>query len=283
MGAADTAQAIAAMGTGLGPDVLTACRALFDAEQRALAAAVPPLAQDLAYGPDPRHRLDLYGTPGGALRPVVLFVHGGGFLKGDKAADGWANGAVGRWAATQGWLGAVMNYRLAPDHGWPAGAEDVAAAVDWLAAHAQEHGGDPSRIVLIGTSAGAVHCSGAIGLRPGMGVRGAVLLSGLYGHTPLDPKDCAYYGDAALYPQRMPREAVTATTLPLLLAAAEFDPPRFQAEFLGLMADRLARHGAMPQAHIAAGHNHYTMAMHIGTSDHRLTDRIAGFIAQHCA
>ena len=283
MASVDTAQAIAAMGTGLGPDVLAQCRALFDAEQRALASAVPAVARDLAYGPDPRHRLDLYGTPGADLRPVVLFVHGGGFLKGDKAADGWANGAVGRWAATQGWLGAVMNYRLAPDHGWPAGAEDVLAALDWLAGHAEAHGGDPSRIVLIGTSAGAVHIAGAIALRPDLRLCGAVLLSGLYGHTQLDPRDCAYYGDAALYPQRMPREAVTATPLPLLLAAAEFDPPRFQAEFLGLMTDRLARHGAMPQAYIAAGHNHYTLAMHIGTPDHRLSDRIAGFIAQHCA
>lgn len=280
--------AIAAMGTSLGPDVLGACRALFDAEQSVLAARVAPLAVDQVYGPDARHRLDLYASGEGAGRPVVLFVHGGGFRMGDKGgtwggASGWANAAVGRMAAEAGFLGAVMNYRLAPDHGWPAGGEDVAAAVDWLRAHAAEFGGDPERIVAVGTSAGSVHVATALTLRPDLPVRGAVLLSGLYGYTPLDERDTLYYGDPALYPARMPRAAVAATALPLLIACAEFDPPRFQAEFLGLMAERLDRHGAMPRGHIASGHNHYSMAMHLGTSDRRLADEIADFVHDCCA
>jgi hypothetical protein len=68
----------------------------------------------------------------------------------------------------------------------------------------------------------------------------------------------------------------------LLLASAEFDPPRFQSEFLRLMQERLDRHGAMPRAHVASGHNHYSMAMHLGTSDCRLADEIAAFVAQCC-
>lgn len=270
---------IAALGSTMGPAVLDQCRALFDAEQAELARRVPLLRADCAYGPDPRHRLDLYG--GGDAAPVVLFVHGGGFVKGDKAADGWANAAVGRWAAEQGWLGAVMNYRLAPGDCWPAGGEDVLAALDWIAAHAGPYGGDPARIVLIGTSAGAVHIATALQLRPELAVSGCVLLSGLYGYTPLDPRDCDYYGDPALYPARCPRAALVATRLPLLIAGAEFDPPRFQAEFLGLMRERLDRHAIMPRAHIAGGHNHYTMAMHLGTADTRLADEIAAFVRDH--
>lgn len=278
------AAAIAAMGTSLGPDVLAQCRALFDDAQSALAARVAPVAVDQAYGPDARHRLDLYASGEGTGRPVVLFVHGGGFRMGDKGgASGWANAAVGRMAAEMGFLGAVMNYRLAPDHGWPAGGEDVAAAVDWLRAHAAEFGGDPDRIVALGTSAGAVHVAAALKLRPDLDLRGAVLLSGLYGYTPLDERDTLYYGDPALYPARMPREAVAATTLPLLVACAEYDPPRFQAEFLGLMEERLERHGAMPRGHLASGHNHYSMAMHLGTSDRRLADEIADFMHDCCA
>ena len=269
------------IGTTLGPDVLVACQQLFDQDQRALAAAVPVVAADQVYGPDERHRLDLYGTPA-APAPVMLFVHGGGFRMGDKAADGWPNGAVGRWAARQGFLGAVMNYRLAPGHQWPAGGEDVLAAVDWLAANAGRFGGDPRRIVLVGTSAGAVHAATAVQLRPDLAVRGLVLLSGLYGYTVPDDRDLLYYGEAAFYPQRMPRDAVAATKLPLLLACAEYDPPRFQTEWAGLIQERLARHGQLPRCHYASGHNHYTLAMHLGTADRRLANEIAGFVAACC-
>jgi hypothetical protein len=105
--------AISAMGSTLGPEVLTACKALFDSEQSALAARVPVAVRDCAYGPDPRNRLDLYGAMAGEHRPVLLFVHGGGFVMGDKGGDAWPNAAVGRMAAEAGFVGAVMNYRLA--------------------------------------------------------------------------------------------------------------------------------------------------------------------------
>ncbi|MBC2666799.1 alpha/beta hydrolase [Novosphingobium flavum] len=284
MGQQAIRKAIAALGTRLGPDVLERCRALFDGEQQLLAARVPVAASDCAYGPHERHRLDLYGGGAGTdLRPVLLFVHGGGFLMGDKGGEGrWPNAAVGRMAAERGWLGAVINYRLAPDHQWPAGSEDVLAAFDWLRDNAAQHGGDPERIVLIGTSAGAVHCAGALKLRPDLAARGLVLLSGLYGYTPLDGRDGLYYGEEALYPERMPREAVAGTGLPLLLACAQFDPPRFQAEWAGLIAERLERHGALPRCHYASGHNHYTMAMHLGTADRRLEGEIAAFVSDCC-
>lgn len=275
------ARAIAALGSGLGPDVLGQCRALFDAEQAALMQAVPAAARDLAYGPDPRHRLDLYGTPGDRPKPVLLFVHGGGFVQGDKGSDAsWANAAVGRMAARRGWIGAVMNYRLAPDHAWPAGSQDVAAAIGFLIDHVAQYGGDPSRIVAMGTSAGAVHVAGYLRLAPDHAGRiaGAVLLSGLYGYTQLDQRDERYYGAAATYPDKAPLEAVARTRLPLLVACAQHDPDRFQAEFIGLMNDRRARHGTMPRSVIMTCQNHYTLAMHLGTSDTRLENEIAAFI-----
>ena len=176
-----------------------------------------------------------------------------------------------------------MNYRLAPDHPWPAGGEDVLSAVDWLAAHAAAFGGDARRIVLVGTSAGAVHIAGAVKLRPALAVRGLVLLSGLYGYTAPEERDTAYYGDPALYADRAPREAMIATTLPTLLACAEFDPPRFQAEWTELVRARLARHGILPRCHYASGHNHYSMAMHLGTADRRLASEIADFVQTCCA
>lgn len=274
---------ITSLGVRMGPDVVAAMRMLYDAEQAPIAAAMPASVVDCAYGPHARNRLDLYRASAVEdLRPVALFVHGGGFLVGDKGgASGWANAHVGRWVASNGMLGAVMNYRLAPADQWPAGAEDVAAAVDWLRAKAAQHGGDPGRIFLIGTSAGAVHVSGFLKLRQDHGnlVRGAVLLSGLYGFTPLDERDTLYYGPQHEYADRMPREAVVDTALPLLVACAQYDPPRFQAEWASLLNARLDRHGHLPRVHYASGHNHYSMAMHLGTSDRRLSAEILSFFA----
>jgi acetyl esterase/lipase len=279
----DTSGTIAALGRTLGPDVLAAVRAAYDGEQQALAAARPATAAEVAYGDHPRHRLDLYAPDGVANAPVLVFVHGGGFLKGDKGGGtAWPNANVGRMAAAAGMLGVVINYRLAPDDMWPAGAEDVAAVVAWLRENVAGHGGDPARIVLVGTSAGAVHIAGWLMLvgedAARRHVRGAVLLSGLYGYTPLDPRDEQYYGEPAHYPERMPLSAVGRTALPLLVACAEYDPPRFQAEFLALLQDRLARHDAMPAALIQRDHNHYSMTMHLGTADRRLADAICAFV-----
>jgi acetyl esterase/lipase len=276
---------IAAMGSRLGPDVLQAVQALYRDEQLELAAAAPPLAVDLPYGSGQRQRLDLYAGPAGAVpaRPILLWVHGGGFLRGDKGGPGQPfNAHAGRWAARHGLVGAVLNYRLAPDHQWPAGGEDVLAAVDRLRADAASWGGDPDRLILAGTSAGAVHVATALRLRPDLpGVRALVLLSGLYGFTDLDERDTLYYGAPELYPERWPRDAVVDTVLPLLVATAEHDPTRFQREAAGLLAARLERHGRLPRFFYGSGHNHFSLAYHLGTGDTRLADEMIAFIGEH--
>ncbi|MBJ6121628.1 alpha/beta hydrolase [Sphingomonas sp. BT553] len=273
------------MGQALGPAILGAVQDLYRAEQDEFAVAQPVSVADVAYGDDPRQRLDLY-APIDAVGPVpiLLWVHGGGFVRGEKRSDAHPfNAHVGRWAARSGMLGAVMNYRLAPEHVWPAGGEDVGAAIDWLRTHAAAQGGDPLRIVVMGTSAGAVHVATMLRLRPdAAGACGAVLLSGLYGFTDLDDRDTAYYGEAALYPERSPREAVVATDLPLLVACAEFDPPRFQREFAALLAARLAMHDRMPRALVVAGHNHFSLACHIGGADTQLADAVLAFVQDVC-
>lgn len=274
--------AIAAMGRVLGPDTLARVYDLYRTEQEEHAARQRASVVDLPYGDDPRQVLDLYAPAAPSGAPVLLWVHGGGFLRGEKASpDHPFNAHVGRWAARSGMVGAVMNYRLAPGSTWPAGGEDVAAAVDRLRACAAEHGGDPERIVLMGTSAGSVHVATALRLRPDLPVRAAVLLSGLYGFTPLDERDLLYYGAHDLYADRMPRDAVVETALPLFLSCAEFDPPRFQRETLALLSARLDRHGHMDRAHVASGHNHFSLAYHLGARDTRLADEVLSFIGEH--
>ena len=277
-----TQAAIATLGRDLGPAVLARCAALFDAEQAAVARAMPPAATDLAYGPDPRQRLDVYRPIGTGVAPMLAFFHGGGFRVGDKGGEGrWQNANVGRLAARAGFVGVVANYRLVPDHTWPSGGEDVAAVVAWLHGHATPHGGDPARIVLVGTSAGAVHIATWLQRGPADdGVRGVALLSGFYGVAPLDERDTAYFGDVAHYGDRRALDAVAATPLPLFVACAEFDPVRFQTEYAGLLQHRLDRHGQLPAGGVVAGHNHYTMTLHLGTADLRFADALIAFACE---
>jgi acetyl esterase/lipase len=149
---------------------------------------------DLPYGPDERQKLDVL-TPAlkpPAAMPVVVFVHGGMFTRGDKTTPGtpFFQHIAASWARN-GMVGVNINYRLAPKHQWPAGAQDVGAAVKWARDNIRDYGGDPSRIVLMGQSAGASHIAGylfhkELWLSGGDGVIGAILLSGGYAIRPLD-------------------------------------------------------------------------------------------------
>lgn len=82
--------------------------------------------------------------------PCVVLIHGGGWDRGDRTELAFFND----WLAREGYAVAAVDYRLAPEHPWPAQRADVLAALDWLKAHAAELGIDPQRFVLMGRSAG---------------------------------------------------------------------------------------------------------------------------------
>ncbi len=111
--------------------------------------AVRDLSVDGGAGPIPaRHYRPATGeTP----RPTVLFIHGGGFVIGDL--DTHDNQARAICAGAQADVVAI-DYRLAPEHRWPAAAEDAIAAHRWVVDHVDELGGDRARIGIAGDSAG---------------------------------------------------------------------------------------------------------------------------------
>ena len=135
---ADVIAQIKAMDPAITPGQAQAVWALLTPFHEKLGCTAPRIDRDLTYGDHPRHRLDVHtGDQPRAAAPVVLFVHGGGFTGGDKHVPGTPRyDLVGAWAVRRGWVGVTMTYRLAPGYQWPAGAEDVAAAVAaWLASH----------------------------------------------------------------------------------------------------------------------------------------------------
>ena len=111
--------------------------------------------RDLAYaGSDnPRQKLDLYlpRNPAAAKLPLVVFIHGGGWKAGDKASG---QGNLMRFVTTGLYAGASVGYRLTSEAQWPAQIHDCKAAIRWLRANAAQHGFDPEKIAVWGTSAG---------------------------------------------------------------------------------------------------------------------------------
>lgn len=100
-------------------------------------------------GPIP---IRVYRPPhGDAVLPVVMFIHGGGWSVGDlDTYDGQARDhAVGADAIV-----VSVDYRLAPEHPYPAAVDDAWAATKWVAQHAHELGADPERLAVAGDSAG---------------------------------------------------------------------------------------------------------------------------------
>lgn len=251
----------------------------------------PRIVRDLTYGPDPRHRLDVHTGPAGqgaSGRPVLLFVHGGGFVGGDKKREGYPfYDNVGRWATDHDLVGVTMTYRLAPDHTWPAAAEDVAAAVRWVTEHVEEYGGDPHRIVVMGQSAGAAHVASYVAGHAGPvaeGVAGAVLMSGYYDPA-TDPDDELarnYYGTEDLA-AKSALAGLVASPLPLLVAVAELDVATFHRQAVALLDAMLAATGVLPLFVTVPGATHLSEILALGLGDGLdggFGDALAGFVGR---
>jgi acetyl esterase/lipase len=151
------------------------------------------VVRDAAYGAQSRQKLDLYAPRSardGEALPILVFIHGGSWRNGDKRDYNFMGAAL----AAQGFLTAIPNYRLVPQARFPAFIEDGALALRWIADNAAAHGGDASRIVLIGHSAGAynvmmialdksyTNSAGVDATR----LKGAVGLAGPYDFLPFD-------------------------------------------------------------------------------------------------
>jgi triacylglycerol lipase len=256
------------------------------------AAALPSgvrVTRDVAYGPDPRHRLDVLAPEGEAApRRVLVFVHGGGFTGGNKQVAGYPAfyDHIALWAVRQGHVGVNITYRLAPAHPYPAAQEDIAAALSWVAREIGGHGGDAAQVFLMGHSAGAVHAAlyaaeprfHPPGIAP---PRGYALVSALYafGAGAGDASgEFAYFGpDEAVRTSRSLVPTLVRTEAPLLIAFAELNPTRFndQAE---AMVRALRAAGRQPVVLPLTGHSHMSEILAIGTDDVSLTGPLAAFL-----
>jgi triacylglycerol lipase len=213
----------------------------------------------------------------------MVFMHGGGFARGDKRTEGtpfYDN--IGLWAVGADLVGVTMNYRLAPQSTWPSGIEDLTAAVAWLKANVARYGGDPSKIVLWGHSAGAAHVAdyvaNAAKRNVDAGIAGAVLTSGFYDLGKEVSVWKVYYGeDVATYAERSSLPGLVATDVPLLVTRAELDPDMFHEEADRLVAARDAAGKPLDRVHLE-GHSHISETHAVGTGDRSLSQRVLEFV-----
>lgn len=284
----DVAEKLKAIGPVLNPAMI---QATFDIYLSRVTKAYPGVSstEDISYGPHERHRLDVFaGARPERAMPVVLFVPGGGFVGGAKSRPGvpfYQN--VGVFFARNNVVGVTINYRLAPKHAWPAGGEDVAAALRWVKQNISKFGGDPERIFVFGQSAGGTHAAHYVfdeRLQPaggGDGVVGAILQSAVFdpAGAPPGPNIAAYFGDPAGWADRSLFGRIEGRKIPLFLAYAELDPKPFRDESEKMRTALCKRDGgACPRTLDLAGHNHISEIVHLGSADELFGKELLNFI-----
>jgi acetyl esterase/lipase len=253
------------------------------------------------------HQLDLYVPKGVKDFPVVVFVHGGFWMMGDKDFFGWGP-EIGRCFARLGIGAVMMSYRLAPQVNYRGEAEDVARAIAWTHRHIREYGGDPQQLYACGHSAGGHLVSlvatdptylMALGLKISV-LRGVISVSGVYRVPELDlnlnSRDARpavarvglrlnlfapVFGDDAK--QRLaasPLSHVRAALPPFLLIYAQRELPT-----LGPMAEEfataLAQHGCEVQLLRVPNRDHESVMFDARSAHDPVTKAIQRFVRVH--
>jgi acetyl esterase/lipase len=257
------------------------------------------VSRDESYGPAPQNLADVFSPQGrsGRPRPVLIFVHGGGFTAGARklSPESPFYDNVGVWAARQGLVGITMSYRLAPQSRWPIAAEDIGRAVDWVHRTIEARGGDPTRIFLMGHSAGATHVASYVShpqFRSDgcLDIRGAIIVSGSFdvtlGDVPADEKsfverEAAYFSeDPARQAEQSSLPGLLASPVPLLVVNAEYDPQYFLRRAAALQAAFESSHRT-ERFVVLTGESHMSEVFSVNSKDESLTREIGPFIRRH--
>lgn len=185
--------------------------------------------EGIAYGSDPRQKLDVY-VPRHPMEnaPVVVFFYGGSWNSGSRGDYGF----VGEALASRGIVAVLADYRLYPQVRYPLFLEDGARAVAWTHEHIRQYRGNPQRLYLMGHSSGAYNVAmlaldpgllGAVGLSP-HNLSGWIGLAGPYDFLPIknpEVRPVFFWPDSP--PQSQPINHVSHGAPPALLIAASDD------------------------------------------------------------
>ena len=282
------------MGPVFNEDVLRATYALYVPLQQRVPKDGMRVERDIAYGEDARHRLDVF-TPEKRVSgaPVVAYFHGGGYIAGERSpVPDLIYDNVPRFFARHGMVGVNATYRLAPEHKWPSGGEDVGRVVRWLRENAARYGGDPRKIFLVGQSAGATHIATWTFMESVHGpggplIAGAMLISGVYAAQHPDysmeaprPNQFAYYGDdLSKWAAMAPFDHIKSDHPRVFITTSEHEPYFFVWPSLALASALMRRDRRMPWFRYLPDHNHVSAALQIGCEIDTLGTGLLDFIS----
>ncbi|MFB6285501.1 MAG: alpha/beta hydrolase [Candidatus Bipolaricaulia bacterium] len=265
-----------------------------------LSLASSPLAQseptyrvtvqtDIAYyrGADfnsRRHALDVYQPAGLNDAPVLIFVHGGGWSTGNKQIFSY----IGRTFAERGYVTVVPNYRLSPTVQHPAHVRDVARAYAWTVANIGQYGGDPTRVVLSGHSAGG-HLVSLLTVNErylaeqnldGNAIQGVISISGIYDVTSIPPgilSSPVFTSSNEARRDASPIFHVDEGEPPFRLMYARFDLPTLDRQAREFHT-RLRSLGVASNISQIDGRSHATIVLQIGNPGDPTTEEMLAFL-----
>jgi acetyl esterase/lipase len=186
------------------------------------------MLRDLAYGNDPRQKLDVYLPANAHDAPVIFMVHGGAWRIGDKSAAGVVQNKISRWLP-KGFIVVSIDYPMLPQQDALGQADDVARALAFAQSRAKFWGGDPGKFIVMGHSAGA-HLVALLAAAPANAFRfgakpwlGTVSLDSaaldvvqIMSNRHLPFYDAAFGNDRARWHLASPIDALTHGAMPIL-------------------------------------------------------------------
>jgi acetyl esterase/lipase len=267
-------------------------------------AASQSIKTNLGYGNDAAQRLDLSILAGTGFA-TLIFVHGGSLTSGDKADSDYAH--VCDLFPAAGIACANVNYRLGPQHPWPAQAEDLASAIAWVRTNIATYGGDPKKLFLLGHSSGATLVAligsddrylAKYGMKPS-DLRGVMPMGSIMWDDELEQAiaqrgrdtiaqnflrapDNRMYGSLERYQDHWPVQHIHARLPPFLFLIAESEqehPPvlKTNAKFV----EEARKFGNEADYKVFAGRKHYTMIRQLHQPGDAVFSTILEFIRQN--
>ncbi len=173
----------------------------------------------ISYGTHERQRLDVYAPPAVDHAAVVIFFYGGSWQRGDRRDYRFVGDAL----ASRGMVAVVPDYRVYPEVRYPAFVDDGALVLDWVRENIGEFGGEPSRVLLAGHSAGA-YIAAMLSLERNADVQGMIGLAGPYDFLPLTSDSLKeIFSTAVDLPETQPINHVDGDEPPMLLLVGDDD------------------------------------------------------------